>query len=365
MNIFSILDLIRRKRELKIVVTGDILRTTTGDPNQFQNVKNLYEELYQPLCEATGQEPELRYRQNASDGGLSIIRQWYRIFDLSPSIDSWASIYANTNPPDQLVDELRHDYENTLVIGFELPPIMKAALNAMNSPWIEVFWHPIRFLEDLCLVFHPSWKIPKRLFEYSGLMSDEGILRAVDRIKSYYTQSADNISISDSVVFLAQIENDRNLITQGRFYQFEDIQKAIMPIFSGVNLFIKPHPREINTPIIEELKSRFNAKTIMPPIYELIAKASRVEFVTISSSSGTEAQQFGHPVRFLDKSKDQMTNGLCSLWAHRTPNFWRSLLSKMTSTTSKQYVDESSFQSSYTNRLRHRWNYHNEASLFW
>src|SRR5262245_32012545 len=102
----------------RIVITGDVFRTTNGDPNQLRNVRWLCEEL-SLLRGLTGFGPEVRYRRNAPDGGQAIITDWYRLLGSAPSLDAWAATFAEAAPP-ALIDAVRADYDRALVIGFEL-----------------------------------------------------------------------------------------------------------------------------------------------------------------------------------------------------------------------------------------------------
>src|SRR5262245_16754440 len=110
----------------RIVMTGDVFRTTDGDPNQLSNVRWLRGELARVRHEVTGLWPDVGYRRNAQDGGRSLIAEWYRLLGHTPSLAAWAGTFGETAPPDALIDAMRPEYQRALVIGFELSPLMRA-----------------------------------------------------------------------------------------------------------------------------------------------------------------------------------------------------------------------------------------------
>src|SRR5688572_22606660 len=95
-------------RIARIVITGDVLRTTMGDANQLPNVRWLHEELAGVLRELTGLYPEVGYRRNAEGHGQAIAAEWYELLGHVPSTEAWAATYAMTAPP-ALIDALAPD----------------------------------------------------------------------------------------------------------------------------------------------------------------------------------------------------------------------------------------------------------------
>src|SRR5262245_24281725 len=100
----------------RIVITGDVFRTTNGDPNQLFNARWLRDELAGVLHDLTGLIPEVVYRRNAADDGRELVTQWFELLGHAPSAAAWAATYGRTAPP-ALVDALGPDYEHALVVG--------------------------------------------------------------------------------------------------------------------------------------------------------------------------------------------------------------------------------------------------------
>lgn len=176
----------------RIVVTGDVFRTTDGDANQRYNVQWLHGELAPLLHELTGLPSELRYRHNAPDDGRAVIAEWYRLLGHTPSLKAWAATLGETAPPGALIDVMRPDYAGALVFGFELSPLMRSVLDAAGAPWVDIEVGPIRFLDDLVLVLRFSWPLEHA---HPGLLSHRHVEEAVARLRARY---ADDASACDS-----------------------------------------------------------------------------------------------------------------------------------------------------------------------
>lgn len=307
----------------RIVITGDVFRTTNGDPNQLSNARWLRGEVSRLLYELTGLWPDVRYRRNAPDGGRALVTEWYRLLGHAPSVDAWAATYAQTIPPPALIDVLHPDYDRALVIGFELSPLMRSVLNSLGAPWIDVELSPIRFLDDLVLDLRFSWPVA---LAHPGLVSDCHLDKAVARMRARHRNDASATDLHGACVFLAQTRYDRSLIKCGGFFSDSEAIECVAQSLDGRPLVIKPHPLAPDNPLLAELQQRFAALKTDANIYALLATASDAHFLTISSSAAIEARHFGHtPAIFHAKARAD-TPPLSSLWAHRSTAFWRSAL---------------------------------------
>ena len=167
-------------------MTGDVFRTACGDPNQLPNVRWLRGEVSRVLYELTGLWPDVRYRRNAPDDGHAVIADWYGLLGHAPSVEAWAATYGQVDPPPDLVDALRPDYDRALVIGFELSPLMRSILDRIGAPWVDVEVSPLRFLDDLALSLRCSWPIegPVDRIAHPGLVSPNHVAEAVARLRA-------------------------------------------------------------------------------------------------------------------------------------------------------------------------------------
>jgi len=307
----------------RIVITGDVFRTTRGDANQLSNVRWLRGELSRVLYELTGLLPDIRYRRNETDVGHAIIAEWYHLLGYSPSLETWAATFGETAPPRALIDEMRPDYERALVVGFELSPLMRSVLDSIGASWVNVGVSPIRFLDDLALALSFSWSVE---VTHPGLVSLDQVRDAVARTRARHLHDTTASDLRGACIFLAQTQHDRTLIKDGGFFRDGEAVERVARALDGRALVLKPHPLAPDNPLLSTLAQRFRARTTGANIYAVLATATDVRFLTISSSAGIEARHFGHTAEMFHPAAHADLGLTASLWAHRSAAFWRSAL---------------------------------------
>ena len=318
-------------RIARIVITGDVLRTTMGDANQLPNVRWLHEELAGVLRELTGLYPEVGYRRNAEGHGQAIAAEWYELLGHVPSTEAWAATYAMTAPP-ALIDALAPDYEHALVIGFELSPLLRSALDGLGVPWIDMEISPLRFLDDLALTLRLSWSRHAAGDDaasrpaHAGLVTPRQVEEAMAQLRAWHHNDAATAACSGACIFLAQTRHDRTLIRGSGFYPDGEAVEQVAGMLGGRRLILKPHPLQPDNPLLGALQERLGAPATDAGIYALLAAACDVRFVTISSSAAIEARHFGHVAEVLHPKAHAHPAPLTSLSAHRSATFWRALL---------------------------------------
>jgi hypothetical protein len=305
----------------RVVITGDVFRTTVGDANQLANVRWLHGELAR-LAELTGLSVEIAYRRNADDGGRAVVADWLGLLGHAPSIEAWAATYATAAPP-ALVEAVRPDYEGTLAIGFELSPLMRSILDAIEVPWVDVGVGPIRFLDDLALTLRFSWPVE---VAHPGLVGPPHVRKAVADMRARWGGDGTAAELGGAAVFLAQTGQDRTLIRGGAFFRDEETVACVAEARGGRPLVLKPHPLAPDNPVLGLLRQRFRAATTDVNIYALLAAAPDVRFLTISSSAAIEARHFGHAPHVFHPAAHADLGPISSLWAHRCAAFWRAAL---------------------------------------
>jgi hypothetical protein len=316
----------------RIVVTGDVFRTSCGDPNQLPNVRWLRGEVSRVLYELTGLWPDVRYRRNAPDDGCVLIADWYGLLGHVPSIEAWAATYGQVDPPPELVDALIPDYDRALVIGFELSPLMRSILDRVGAPWVDVEVSPLRFLDDLALSLRCSWPVegpmerPADRTAHPGLVSPRHVAEAVARLRAQHRGDPAATACSGAAIFLAQTRHDRTLIKDGGFFPDSEAVERVAQAMDRRRLVLKPHPLAPDTPLIGMLRQRCAGQLTEANVYALLAAASDVQLVTISSSAAIEARHFGHRPRMLHPAAHAHPAPFTSLWAHRSAAFWRAVL---------------------------------------
>jgi hypothetical protein len=313
----------------RIVITGDVLRTEDGDPHQLYNVRWLHGELSHLLRKLTGLQPAIAYRRNAPDGGRAVVAEWYGLLGRAPSLAAWAATYGETAPPAALADALRHDYEGALVVAFELSPLMRAVLDRIGVPWVDIEVSPVRFLDDLALTLRFSWISGPIAASHPGLLTPGHVRDTVARLRARHCNDAQAAACSGACIFLAQTRHDRTLIKAGAFFPDEEAVERAAPALSGRPLVLKPYPLAPDNPLLDALRRRFPARVTEANIYALLSAARDAEYLTISSSAAIEARHFGCRAKMFHEAAHARPAAAVSLWAHRSAAFWRAVLAPL------------------------------------
>src|SRR5215475_12267218 len=78
----------------RVVFTGDVFRTSAAkEPGQLQNVFWLHREMAWQVARISAVLPEIRFRGTDLRDGRKAIGSAYQAFGLTPSLDSWASVF--------------------------------------------------------------------------------------------------------------------------------------------------------------------------------------------------------------------------------------------------------------------------------
>ena len=94
----------------------------------------------------------------------------------------------------------------------------------------------------------------------------------------------------------------------------------------GRRLVLKPHPLAPDNPLLGALQQRFAGQLTEANVYALLAAASDVQLLTISSSAAIEAAPLRAPRRDAPSRGPRRPAPFTSLWAHRSAAFWRAAL---------------------------------------
>jgi hypothetical protein len=223
-------------------------------------------------------------------------------------------------------------------------------------PWIDVEVSPIRFLDDLALTLRCSWAAdgqtegPVHEIDHPGLLSSEQVDEAVTRVRARHRYDPAAAACSGACIFLAQTRHDRTLIRDGGFFPDGEAVERVAQSLAGRRLVLKAHPLAPTNPLLTALQERCGADITDANVYALLAAASDVRFVTISSSAAIEARHFGHRTEMLHTAAHARSAPFTSLWAHRSAAFWRAALAPILSLNADAAFEERTT----SDRLRRR-----------
>lgn len=253
---------------------------------------------------------------------------------------AWASSFDGDVPEHcfaELYDTIDRD---SLILGFEIPPVMRRGLAMRGFDYLSFHNHPLRFLRDL----------PFGVYSNAGaaVASLEAIACNPKEINRQVARFAARFARLDPVqarlpegcpVLFGQTARDASLITSGVFAGWEDYVEALDDLLRNYTevAFVRHPQAEWRNDVIELLRSRLG-KTVIAVSgnsYPLVMSGGSFgPMVTLSSSIGVEARAFGHDVRFLlaDPCEKFSVRGLDNpsqiMLDHRLfePDFWLQIM---------------------------------------
>jgi hypothetical protein len=225
---------------------------------------------------------------------------------------SWPRQYAAA-PSGKLLDALR-PFVGSLVLTFEASPAMESAFADLGIDYIDLGIHPVRFGPDLFLSMRASRPdMAERIAAHAAAVSADDY-----RARTYEGPP----DLAGSVVFFAQCEGDRALISGGRFCTWRRARAAVVGAVGARNWFVKPHPFGGDNAYVRGAL-RAGARRLGGNTYDLLATRIPFEPVGLSTSVLTEARAFGYKPRALLPLAD---SGVPILHDFRKSAFWAYVL---------------------------------------
>lgn len=217
---------------------------------------------------------------------------------------TWASLFdieEFTIFPELLDQLLARD----LVVGFELPPTLKRALDKAGKRYISFYIHPVRFLRDLCFLVTTNCVHIAKLITQNEIPSKEIDYQARRFSALFSRLQLPALSLPNQVpILIGQTARDSVLIREGRFITWEDYEGALAETLkSHSDVIFLEHPyRKNSAETTEYLRGRHgkNVVSIRGNSYGVIF--SQIEtpfFLTLGSSLGVEARCAGQKCIFL------------------------------------------------------------------
>lgn len=278
----------------KIIVTGNILRVPARknpkESNQNINISWLYNLLHPTLSQVFKMEVSPLYWTTNSSFDSSYV---YQEQGLSVSVENFSYLYDSKKISPSVLDYFKHHFNNCLVIGLELPPIMVKIFDKIGIEYLDFMFHPARFMPDLVMGIRTNSKpVYDKISQYrvneDWLYSYAGLRRAVfhkqkSTLKPY------------SALLTGQVYGDTSLITpNGGYYEYKDFAEKIESIIENhEHLYIKQHPLNKETNFLDMFKTSHNISFVNDNFYKLISSSSIVTVSALTSSTVYESRYFG------------------------------------------------------------------------
>lgn len=321
----------------KILITGDILRVTEGGkPTQTININWLYH-LIRPslemLCKLPVSAVTFKGDANCLATGL------YSINRLPMQLSSWVKLFNKwPNAREQAL--LYQVFQDSLVVGFEIPEIIKMGFEELDIPYVDFTIHPVRFMDDLIFGLRSNiadlgdglrdWMVCDEEMHVAAGIALASLSR-LPRIKE--CEGSDNIAL-----FACQTNDDKVLIRNGALTKAEDFLDEFAEMSSlHSKILVKPHPYAPQNNVALALTRLFpNTELIDANFYHLLSHDKVTHVYSLTSSTSIEAAYFGkvgvHLGNYPYAFSDQNGYGGHYLTIRPeiyVPKFWQSVISKV------------------------------------
>ncbi|MFZ2989326.1 hypothetical protein [Ideonella sp.] len=263
----------------------------------------MYDLIRVPLYHATGvdlgKSPRRGQRHNLHPD--FDVAQFLQRCGAGPGDDAWVALYQGI--PAEAADYLnRHVPEGTLVIGYEMPPWLRKALDQGGHAWLDMRLSPLRFASDLYLAMATNRAdLYARLLPHAQRMdevfSEAALMAAQVRYRQRY-EPTPAVFAERLWVYVGQTEADASLITpQGGFARIGEHAANLRQVVGQDKVVYKAHPLDQGFAAAEHMAlERILGRAVgicKAETYELMAGEWPVRFVGLSSGVLQEAQWFG------------------------------------------------------------------------
>lgn len=256
--------------------------------------------------------------------------------------DSETHSYFNpTLISEDSIEYLKRLFKDSLIIGYELSEETKLILNKSGIIYIDVWLHPIRFMDDNFYAYDSNnINIRKKLFDYK--ISEKEFFLYADKLKiqsfmgfNKFIKSIDTNLEENSCLIIGQTLTDKSVCKRGKMLTILDFKNEILNLAKKYShIYYSPHPM-----LKGDISDQFdfinkinNASVISEPAYFLLCSEKIKEVVAISSSIVYEAKFFGKETKYLYKpsvviAENFTEDGFVSIFNKlHSPRFWSELL---------------------------------------
>lgn len=324
----------------KIYICSDFLMTK--EKEQASNRRWLLDLLKRPILQATAIEPISFGSSLTKLDAFSRIK-FFQLSGLELNIELTQAWFSKSTIRAESIEYLsKYIDDSVLVIGYELSEQTRQILDKLNVPWIDIWLHPVRFLDDILFGFSSS--SPDIYQKISQFNLDESIFYAyADRLKIQYYKGYQRPALNlanDSAVFIGQTLEDKAVCQDGRMLSlldfkgdFEKLGRNHSTTYYSRHPFVKSGDEQI----LKFVKSCNFAKLTNLPTYHMLASGRVKKVVSISSSVAHEAKYFDISAEFLFKPVFNIGNVfgrdyLSIFQEFISPHFWAEVLSPLATT---------------------------------
>jgi hypothetical protein len=368
----------------RIILTTDILRQPgkeIKDANIGTNIIWIKELIGGILQEIS----EIKIELFDFNKSVNFSKEFYKAYGFTTLNDkAWVEIFNINEITKEVLNLVKNQFDNSIVIGFELPNILLNLFTKLNIVYLNIIHHPIRYLDDLLHGFSTNNLLLYNKLKKYEINPDLFKLQAIYyRTKSAMRGNCTKLEENSCVIF-GQMDIDRSLIKEdGSIAQFQDYEKDLVEIKRKYSHFyFKPHPGNKNSnKIYEYLHTIYPNLSIIKDIntYDLYCVDNVKLLVALSSGTLYEASFFKKNIKYLFKKpfsySEEFLGEDLSLYNWRDVfvsiyrnylffNFWSDILGDLIPVKSKCSIEPFYLNNILRFSLKASWSFNDNRSVY-
>ncbi|RAS08848.1 hypothetical protein C7415_105332 [Cupriavidus alkaliphilus] len=348
-----------------ILIASDFLMTK--EKEQASNRRWLLDLLRRPIEQATHIEPQ-SFGSSLTRPDAFSRKQFFALSGTAVDVDAtqlWFDDAAISE--DSLAYLANHLRPSCLIIGYELSEQTRRLLTRIGVPWVDMWLHPVRFLDDILFGFTASSEAVHNAMSAFHINEDVFYLYA-DRIRIQYYKGIRRPDLPikpGSALFIGQTLEDKAICDGGRMLNLLDFRGAFERLGSQYGtVYYSRHPfvKSGDEAILKYVQSCGFAKVVDWPAYQMLASGRIAKVASISSSVVHEARYFGTEAEFLFKPVFQPgtefgKHHLSIYQEFVSPHFWAQALASLLPTRECERVIYLEQKDKLRDMLNFYWSY--------
>ncbi len=225
----------------RILVTSDLLRLTdTRSTRASFRVNTVFFKclLEAQIAQATRLPVELlEWEDHGAFDGDGV----YESEGLAADSAGWARLF-DRSPKPQTTELFERHVAGALVIGFEITPFVQRVLEALDVPFVNVRWHPVRFMDDIFFGFSTNRPDILARLETYALHADDVRLHAHMHRAALIRRTPPGSTGEPRTLLLGQTPFDSSLIQDGMIQTWAMHEHRLAGLAAIAPLVFRPHP---------------------------------------------------------------------------------------------------------------------------
>jgi FMN phosphatase YigB (HAD superfamily) len=348
-----------------IFIASDFLMTK--EKEQASNRRWLLDFLRRPIEQATHVEPQ-SFGSSLTRPDAFSRAHFFALSGIEVDVAATQFWFDDALISDDSLTYLAsHLRPNCVIIGYELSEQTRRLLSRVDVPWVDMWLHPIRFLDDVLFGFAASSEAVYNAISTFHISEDVFYLYA-DRIRIQYYKGVRRPDLPikpGSALFIGQTLEDKAICDGGRMLNLLDFRGAFERLGSQYGtVYYSRHPfvKSGDEAILKLVQSCGFAKVVDWPAYQMLASGRITKVVSISSSVVHEARYFGIETDFLFKPVFQFgkqfgKHYLSIYQEFVSPHFWSQALAPLLPTTQCERVIYLEQKDKLRDMLNFYWSY--------